>query len=166
MNRWLEQRLKNLHELAERDYKANEAFFRQLKKKKPKNLDDQFHTLHDETFDNDACLDCGNCCKSISPGIYEKDVERLARFLKKKPSKVIDEYLHQEKNGDYAFVQTPCPFLAADNYCMVYEARPKACREYPHTDRRRMYQILDITLKNTYICPFVYEIVKKLRERL
>ncbi len=31
---------------------------------------------------------------------------------------------------------SPCPFLGDDNYCSVYEARPKACREYPHTDRK------------------------------
>lgn len=30
----------------------------------------------------------------------------------------------------------PCPLLGRDNYCAVYADRPKACREYPHTDRR------------------------------
>ncbi|MBN2395805.1 MAG: YkgJ family cysteine cluster protein, partial [Candidatus Atribacteria bacterium] len=60
------------------------------------------------------------------------------------------------------FNETPCPFLMPDNYCMVYESRPKACREYPHTDRRRMVQILKLTQKNCEVCPVVYAIVKDL----
>jgi len=45
---------------------------------------------------------------------------------------------------------------------MVYEDRPKACREYPHTDRKRMYQILDLTHKNCEVCPIVYCITGEL----
>jgi Fe-S-cluster containining protein len=51
-----------------------------------------------------------------------------------------------------------------DNYCIIYDQRPKACREYPHTDRRRFYQILDLTMKNRDICPIVYEVVEKLKQ--
>jgi Fe-S-cluster containining protein len=25
-----------------------------------------------------------------------------------------------------------------DNKCSIYEVRPKACREYPHTDRKNL----------------------------
>jgi Fe-S-cluster containining protein len=57
----------------------------------------------------------------------------------------------------------PCPFLGADNYCSVYDDRPKACREYPHTDRKRFYQILDLTLKNTSTCPAVHLVIEKLK---
>ncbi|WP_332911960.1 YkgJ family cysteine cluster protein [Algoriphagus boritolerans] len=52
----------------------------------------------------------------------------------------------------------PCPFLGADNKCLVYEDRPKACREYPHTNRKNMLGILDLSLKNTLVCPAVSKI--------
>jgi Fe-S-cluster containining protein len=139
------------------------SLFAKLKKKKPKNLDSIVHQLHDEAFEDIDCLDCANCCKSISPTLYDKDIERLAKHFKIKPSKFIDEYLFIDEDNDYVFKQTPCPFLLSDNYCMVYESRPKACREYPHTDRKRFYQILDLTLKNTETCPAVYDIVEKLK---
>jgi hypothetical protein len=47
-----------------------------------------------------------------------------------------------------------------DNYCMVYESRPKACREYPHTDRKKFAQLLSLTEKNLDTCPAVLDICK------
>ncbi len=140
-------------------------FFAKLRKKKPKNLDKIVHELHEEVFQEIDCLNCANCCKSISPTLYDKDVERLAKHFKMKPSQFVEQYLYVDDEGDYVFQQTPCPFLLPDNYCMAYESRPKACREYPHTDRKRFYQILNLTLKNTEVCPAVYDVVEKLKER-
>jgi len=141
------------------------TFFAKLKKKKPRKLDDIVHDIHNEVFEIVDCLDCANCCKSISPTLYDKDIERLAKHIKLKPSKLIEKYLYIDEEGDYVFQKTPCPFLMPDNYCMVYASRPKACREYPHTDRKRFYQILDLTLKNTEVCPAVFDVVEKLKER-
>jgi uncharacterized protein len=141
------------------------SFFTKLRKKKPKNLDKIVHELHNEVFQDIDCLDCANCCKSISPTLYDKDVERLAKHFKMKPSQFINKYLFIDDEGDYVFKQSPCPFLLPDNYCMAYESRPKACREYPHTDRKRFYQILNLTLKNTEICPAVFEVVEELKTK-
>jgi len=141
------------------------AFFAKLRKRKPRNLDKIMQELHLEVFAEIDCLDCGNCCKSISPTLYDKDVERLAKHLKMKPSQFVDKYLYVDDDGDYVFQHTPCPFLMPDNYCMVYDMRPKACREYPHLDRKRFYQILNLTLKNTEVCPAVFDAVEKLKDR-
>jgi len=141
------------------------AFFKKLKAKKPKNLDDVFHKLHHEAFNQFDCLTCANCCSTISPVITEKDIEKLAKRLKMKPVDFVEQYLYIDEDKDYVFQLTPCPFLLPDNHCMVYEDRPKACREYPHTDRKRMYQILNLTHKNCEVCPVVFcitdELVKK-----
>ena len=132
------------------------TFFKKLKAKKPKNMDDVFHELHVEAFDQFDCLTCANCCSTISPVITEKDIEKLAKRLKMKPVDFVEQYLYIDEDKDYVFQLTPCPFLLPDNHCMVYEDRPKACREYPHTDRKRMYQILNLTHKNCEVCPVVY----------
>ncbi|OFX85821.1 MAG: Fe-S oxidoreductase [Bacteroidetes bacterium GWF2_33_16] len=156
----------SLNELRDRALKLTpetKLFFARLKRKKPKNLDDIVHQLHDEVFQDIDCLNCANCCKSISPTLYEKDIERLAKHLKIKPSQLVDEYLQIDEENDYVFRKQPCPFLLLDNYCIVYESRPKACREYPHTDRKRFYQILDLTLKNTEVCPAAFDVVEKLK---
>lgn len=151
-----------LKELTDSRKQEFTAFFKKLKTKKPKNLDDVFHELHTEAFERFDCLSCANCCSSISPMITEKDIERLAKRLKLKPVEFIVQYLYIDEDKDYVFKQTPCPFLMSDNYCMVYEDRPKACREYPHTDRKRMYQILNLTHKNCEVCPVVYCITNEL----
>ena len=65
-----------------------------------------------------------------------------------------------DEDDDYVLKSAPCPFLLDDNKCFAYESRPSACREYPHTNRKNMYQILDLTKSNTFICPAVAEIVE------
>jgi len=47
---------------------------------------------------------------------------------------------------------------------LIYDHRPKACSEYPHTNRRKFIQITDLTLKNAEICPAVFEIVEELKK--
>lgn len=138
------------------------ALFKKLKAKKPKNLDTVVKALHDEAFDQFDCLDCANCCSGISPIVIDKDVERLAKSQRMKPSDFISTYLYLDEDSDYVFQKTPCPFLMADNYCCVYDDRPRACREYPHTDRTRFFQILSLTEKNCRVCPIVFAITKEL----
>jgi Fe-S-cluster containining protein len=150
--------------IATQKSKENKEFLSRLKKKKPKDLDDQFHDLHIDTFDKIDCLACANCCKTTSPIFYQKDIERVAKRLKMKAQDFINQYLHIDEDNDYVLNSAPCPFLDHENYCMVYEDRPTACREYPHTDRKRMYQILDLTHKNTIVCPAVLHIVDELKE--
>jgi Fe-S-cluster containining protein len=144
--------------------KENRIFFDKLKRTKPKNLDHQFHTLHEEVFEEIDCLACANCCKTTSPIFYNRDIERLAKHFRIKPGEFIDKYLRIDEDKDYVLRQAPCPFLGSDNYCSVYESRPNACREYPHTDRKRMEQILDLTYRNTLVCPAVLEITERLKK--
>ena len=85
-----------------------------------------------------------------------------------KSSEFIEEYLFRDSDGDFVLKSAPCPFLGTDSKCLVYEDRPKACREYPHTNRKNMKGILDLSLKNTLVCPAVlkifYEIGKEYRK--
>lgn len=152
-------------EVAEKHKKENQLLVKKLKKSKPKNLDDNAHDAHDVAFENIDCLQCANCCKTTSPIFYDRDIDRLAKHLKMKPSAFVAQYLHLDEVGDYVLNTAPCPFLDYENYCMVYESRPAACREYPHTNRKRFYQILDLSLKNTEICPAVATVFEALREK-
>ncbi|NJN41490.1 MAG: YkgJ family cysteine cluster protein [Flammeovirgaceae bacterium] len=142
----------------------NKKYLRGLKKKKSKTIDRAFHQLHDEVFEEIDCLECANCCKTTSPIFYQKDIERLSDSLNLKPGQFIERYLRLDEENDFVLQTAPCPFLAPDNYCSVYENRPKACREYPHTNRKNMIQILDLTYKNTLVCPAVLEIVERMKK--
>jgi Fe-S-cluster containining protein len=155
---YTEQLLENL-EINQQKHKAEiKKVFKHLKKKKPKQLDNIVHDLHDEVFDKVDCLSCANCCKTLGPRITDNDVARLSKHFKIKPSEFVSQYLRIDEDNDFVFKEMPCPFLMPDNYCMVYESRPKACREYPHTDRKRFYQLLSLSEKNIATCPAVLEI--------
>lgn len=160
MNKELKQKL----ELAEKTKAEIEKVSNKLKKTKPKNLDDVTHAAHDMVFKKIDCLDCANCCKTTSPTFYERDIDRIAKHLKLRPSQVIEKYLHKDEVGDYVLNEAPCPFLDYENYCTIYESRPTACREYPHTNRKRFYQILNISVKNTEICPAVADVFEQLKK--
>jgi hypothetical protein len=141
----------------------NKQFLSRLKKVNPRKLDEAFHEAHEETFEHTDCLDCANCCKTTSPIFRQKDIESVAKHLRMSPSQFIQNYLHLDKDEDYVLNSAPCPFLGAENYCLVYESRPAACREYPHTNRKKMYQLLDLTFNNTLVCPAVLAIVERLK---
>lgn len=142
----------------------NAKFLQRLKKVDARRVDDHFHAVHDEVFEEMDCLTCANCCKTTSPIFYQNDIERIAKSLRMKPGNFIDKYLRIDEDNDYVLKSSPCPFLGTDNYCHIYDSRPKACREYPHTDRKRMVQITELTLKNTLVCPAVLEMVERLRK--
>lgn len=153
-----------LGEAAKQQEKENKKFITKLKKTKPSDLDKSASAAHNEVFKKINCLKCANCCKSISPMITDKDIARIAKYLKMRPALFTEKYLHLDHEHDYVFNESPCPFLGYDNYCSIYDARPKACAEYPHTDRRHFIQILDLTLKNTFVCPAAFEVVEMLKD--
>ena len=139
-------------------------YFKKNKKKLTK-MDSEVHFLHEQEMTNVDCLQCANCCRSLGPAIYDKDIERMANALRMKPSEVVEQYLKIDEDKDYVFKSMPCPFLMPDNYCLIYEARPKACREYPHTNRKKFYQIYNLTVKNASTCPVAFNVLKRLIEK-
>ena len=151
-------------ELSHNKASENRKFLHSLKKKNPRNVDDAFHDVHDAVFEEINCLDCANCCKTTSPIFYQTDIERVAKSVRMKPGDFIDKYLRVDEDKDYVLKSSPCPFLDSENYCRVYEDRPKACREYPHTNRKKMVQIMDLTYKNTLVCPAVAEMVDRMKK--
>jgi uncharacterized protein len=144
-------------------YKSNKKLMKSLNQIKSQRLDKLIHELHISEFNKIECLECANCCKTISPSVFDSDIRRMATMLKIKVSVFIDRYLIPDKDNDFVFNATPCPFLNEDNRCIIYKARPKACRGYPHTDRKRMYQLLDLTARNSKVCPAVFNIVEQLK---
>ena len=158
--------IEHYKELAQQKHKSHQKFLAQLKKKPPKNLDNLTRAVHEEVFQEIDCTLCANCCKTLGPLWTEADIERVARHLHMRLTDFEATYLRVDEDDDKVFQTMPCPFLGSDNLCSIYEIRPKACKEFPHTDRKKIYQINHLTLKNTLYCPAAYEFVEKLRERL
>ena len=118
--------------------------------------------LHEEAFSKIDCLQCGNCCKNYSPRFKTPDIKRISKYLGMKEGDFINTYLFVDSEGDHVLKQKPCPFLGADNYCSIYEARPSDCHRFPYTDEDVLLKRQPLTLKNSSFCPIVYFVIEKL----
>ena len=142
--------------------KLEKDLLKKVKRVPKQHVDELFHTEHAEVFNQINCLECANCCKTTSPIFTTTDISRLSKLFKLKTGEFIDRYLQVDADNDFVLKSSPCPFLMTDNTCFVYNERPMACREYPHTNRKNMYQILDLTEKNAQICPAVTIILNRI----
>ena len=162
----MKQDLVKLREKAEQKADEHRAFFEAVSKNPPKSYDQDCKNIHDTVFENTNCLECANCCKTTGPLFTTKDIDRISKHLSLTPHQFVAEYLKKDEDGDWVLQSLPCPFLGDDNHCQIYTQRPQACREYPHTDRIKNYQIKDLTLENVKICPAAFEIVERMRLKI
>jgi len=164
---YMKEQLENLPKLSKEKHLETKKYFAKLKKKTPKRLDILMQDLHDDEFEKANCLECANCCKTSSPIFTDKDIARIAKHFRMKEQQFISQYLQRDEDDFMVLQQAPCTFLDEnDNSCIIYDVRPKACAEYPHTNRKKFIQLTNLTLKNTEICPAAFNIVEKLKKKL
>lgn len=145
--------------------KQHKELLDRLKKKKKQEVDKLFQKANEEVFACTDCLKCANCCKTTGPLFTSADITRISSKLKLSEKEFIAKYLREDEDNDMVLQKVPCVFLDAENYCSIYEFRPKACREYPHTHQSDQTAIFHLTLKNASICPAVFDILEKIRKK-
>ncbi len=127
----------------------------------------QFRRAAEEIQDAIDCRQCGECCRVTEVELVERDVEHLARFLRLKPHKFLEDYTMTNKDGELILKRTEeagCIFLDG-NECTVYEARPGTCEKFPHLLRgsgsieSRMWDMVD---RATY-CPIVFNWLEEVK---
>ena len=118
--------------------------------------------LHDAAFEKIDCLQCANCCRNHSPRFKQPDIKRIAKVLHIKEGDLVSQYLKLDEDGDYVMRQKPCSFLSDDNTCNIYEDRPSDCRRYPYTDEDVFLKRVQLTLKNTLVCPIAATVADSL----
>ncbi len=146
-------------------YAQNEKCIHMLSKKKIRDFEDTVQSLHEEAFQKIDCSLCANCCRVLGPRLNETDINRLASLFRMKRGSFVARYLQVDEDGDHVFKSMPCPFIQDDNRCFVYDARPRACVEYPHTDEKNVHAKLFRLLTNTLYCPAAFLVVEGLREK-
>ncbi|MFO7850688.1 MAG: YkgJ family cysteine cluster protein [Spirochaetia bacterium] len=150
---------------AESRYGTYRELVKKLKRNPPKDLEERIRRLHHAAFEDIDCLKCGNCCSTIGPRLNNSDTARLAKALSLSKKEIEELYFATDEDGDTVFNTHPCPFLQGNKLCLVYEHRPKACREYPHTDGRysgSISRLLDLSLVNSRYCPVVARVLEGL----
>lgn len=142
----------------------NKKLINRIKKLNAKKVNGDADRIHDEVFEKIDCLDCANCCTSIPPIVNETDVRRISKYLGLKESKFKASYLTIDEDQDMVMSRSPCPFLGEGNACNIYDVRPKACRQYPHTDQFSFTKHFKLHLTNTQYCPAVFQILDRMHD--
>lgn len=111
----------------------NVAFRRYLSAKHAR--DAPFQILASEIQQQVDCTECANCCRYSVVPINAAEIDAIAQYLKTTSEAVTMLYTAPDPDAVTFRVlrASPegCVFLDG-NLCMIYEARPKACREFPH----------------------------------
>jgi len=152
----------------ERKRPENERFRRFLKSHS--HSDRELRHIAEEVEQQIDCTACANCCKSATVTVADRDVERLARYLRATPAKFLADYTEESAEEGRILRRTTelgCVFLDG-NLCAVYDARPDTCQRFPHLVRgqgslaSRMWQMVD---RATY-CPIVFNSLEAFKEAL
>ena len=112
-----------------------------------------------EVEDEIDCTQCGHCCKVATARLQERDVEKLAKFLRVKPAQFLRDYCEEREDEGVILKRDAngCVFLSG-TLCTVYDARPATCDDFPHLVRgsgslvSRMWEMAD----RACYCPIVY----------
>ncbi len=110
------------------------------------------------------CTACANCCRATQVSLSDLDVGAIARYLGIEPREVIRQYTIPDPEDSRGRVlrqtKSGCIFLD-QNLCMVYEARPRACRDFPHLagGGRSLGGRIPSIFKRAGMCPIVYNVL-------
>src|ERR1035441_10818216 len=78
--------------------------------------------------DSIDCLECANCCRVATAKVTERDVERLGKYLRVKPARVMAEYVVKSEEEGLILrrdQQTGCVFLRSEERRVGKECRSR-----------------------------------------
>lgn len=150
---------------AGRNVDRNYGFLRSLKERSGRGVDEAAREWHERAFSIFDCAKCANCCRVVQPLFRKADIKRVAARLGLRRGALTDMYLIVSDPPSSGWVpkSLPCPFLGPDDRCTIYEVRPRACAEYPHTQKRGFSRRTRLHAGNSLDCPAVFYIVQNLR---
>jgi uncharacterized protein len=129
-----------------------------------------FLILANEIETRTDCASCANCCRHTIVDVTAEDIFAIAGYLGMTVDQVTRMYTDPDEANPSGTVlrnrDDACVFLDG-NLCIIYEARPIACRDFPHIGlhSRTVGGRLSSLWRRAAICPIVYnalEAYKKL----
>jgi Fe-S-cluster containining protein len=149
--------LVQIRRIGEQKRDENERFRKHLKRHNF--VERKFRKIAQDIEEQIDCTICANCCREATVKLAERDVDKLARFLRIKPSQFLRDYAQETEDEGIILkrISTGCIFLDG-TMCSVYEARPHNCENFPHLLRgegslvSRMWEFKD----RACYCPIVF----------
>jgi Fe-S-cluster containining protein len=159
--------LRSFKQLVRRNKSKMKNFLTRLEKKVPGRLHALTLQADKQTWEKINCLDCANCCKTMSPTYTRKDITRISGHLGMTEKAFREKWLYKDKSGDWLNVNQPCQFLnLKNNKCSIYEVRPLDCAGFPHHTKRKMVDYMHVYKQNVEYCPATYSMVQIMMEKI
>jgi Fe-S-cluster containining protein len=160
--------LRSFRQMVLHNKRRMRGFLSRLEKKPPRGLHRMKLEADREVWQHTDCLDCANCCKTMSPTYTRKDIRRISRHLGMTESAFRAKWLYKDKTGDWMNVKQPCQFLdLRTNLCSIYAVRPRDCAGFPHHTTKKMNaDYMHMYKQNVEYCPATYRLVVALMEKL
>ncbi len=117
------------------------------------------------------CKGCANCCRETLVNVSDAEISAIAEFLGMEPAEVTRLYTMRDPEPPHSLVllndKNGCTFLDG-NLCMIYEARPKPCREFPHTasGTHSLGGRVESIWRRASICPIVFNALEEYKRRV
>jgi uncharacterized protein len=108
------------------------------------------------------CTACANCCRSSILSISAAEIETIAGYLGISTDAARNLYTEPDPEAPalrrLQSTGEGCIFLDRENLCMIYEARPIACREFPHlaVDHHSLGARPASHARWAALCPIIY----------
>lgn len=142
-------------------------FLKKLDKIVPEGMDALVAEENVKVWQEVDCLQCANCCKTMTPTYKKEDIKRISAHLGMTPKAFKAKWLYQEEDsGDWMNTTTPCQFLLDNNMCSIYEVRPEDCAGFPHHTKEDFDAYNDMYIQNITRCPATYKLVSKVKKRV
>lgn len=158
--------LKKFEKKAARKKDKLVKFLKKLDKVVPEDLPKLVAEEEANAWQKVGCLECANCCKTMTPTYTKEDVRRISAHFNMTPKEFKSKWLYKDETGDWMNTSTPCQFLDDKNMCTIYAIRPVDCAEFPHHNKKPFDEYNDTFINNVHRCPATFELVNRLRKRV
>ncbi len=162
----IETNLNRIEKLSIQRENENFRFRSFLKGLDSRKVDRIVQRLHKEITSQIDCLECGNCCHSLTPTVTSEEISYLAALENMDEETFETQYLDIDQFQGSKFLKAlPCKYLNGKE-CTIYKDRPADCHSYPHTHKWGFTRRTLSVISNYGICPIVFNILENLKIQL
>jgi Fe-S-cluster containining protein len=152
---------RSFRNLVSRNKRKFRNFLTVLEKKAPRNLHLITLEANELSWAKTDCMDCANCCKTMSPTYSQPDITRISKFLGMTRKAFKEKWLYKDRTGDWINKSQPCQFLdLKTNLCGIYDVRPGDCAGFPHHSTKKIKDYGHVYKQNVEFCPATYRLVE------
>lgn len=158
--------LRSFRQIVRHNKRRIKSWLTRLEKNVPKGIQRYAAEADKVAWAKTDCLDCANCCKTMSPTYTKEDIRRISAHLGMTEKAFREKWLYKDRTGDWMNVKQPCQFLdLTTNKCDIYAVRPRDCAGFPHHHKKMGADYMHMYKQNIEYCPATYRLVETMMEK-